>query len=414
MNEPAASPPRVVSRRDVMMIAGGALLALLSIAFWSIFRSPQETESPAAPETPAAVATSGDAFTVPPEVLKVANVEMATVTRRPRIERITAPAVVQPNELEIQDITPLVSGRVERVFVVEGSAVTADAVLLTMSSPEIAELQGTLRAAEARQAEADAALARTRKLVDLGAGAGKDLIAADTATRAAAAEVAQLRGRLETLSAPPANGTTVSSGLSIRAPARATVLQRLVNPGQWIEPGAILIKLADLSTVWIIANVPEARLATVSVNAPVDIRVDALDGLHITGRVTYIESELDEQTRSAPVRIEVANPGSRLRIGMFVDATIEGRRMGDDELMIPALAVQRIGERTVVFVPEDEPGAFEVRDIELGDEVEDQRVVLTGLTAGEQVVSKGGFTLKSQLLKGQFGEDEELAGEAEP
>jgi len=83
-------------------------------------------------------------------------------------------------------------------------------------------------------------------------------------------------------------------------------------------------------------------------------------------------------------------------------------------LTIPSDAVQRIGERAVVFIPTADTGRFEVRDVELGDQVQDMRVILKGLRAGDRVVTKGGFTLKSQLLKGQFGEEEEISSAPEP
>jgi membrane fusion protein, heavy metal efflux system len=403
------SPARRVSRRDLMMMAAGLLLAFIAFGVWTALRdgdeAATETEQTAAPQA------SADELTVSADILKAAAIEIATVATKPRAERVTASGTIEPNELQIQDVTPLVSGRVERLSVVEGTNVRAGTVLLTMSSPEVAELQGNLRAAEARLAEADATLTRTRRLVELGAGAGKDLVAAESTQRAAQAEVAQFRQRLAAFGGSASSeGTAVASTTSVRAPSNATVIERLVNPGQWIEAGTAVVKLANLSTVWVMMNLPEARLPAVQVGAPVEIRVAALDNAVIVGKVGYIESQLDPETRTAPVRIEVPNPGQRLRIGMFVEVAIEGRRTGGDQLMIPSTAVQRIGERTVVFVPLDEAGKFQIRDVELGAESESSRIVITGLRAGERVVSKGGFTLKSQLLKGQFGEDEELGG----
>ncbi len=406
----AESFKRRVSRRDVGMVAAGVLVALVAFGLWTTFRSDgaepsTETEQATAPPP------SADELVVSAEVLKAAGVELAAVTLGPRVERVTASGTVEPNELQIQDVTPLVSGRVERLSVVEGTAVSAGTVLLTMSSPEVAELQGNLRAAEARLIEADATLTRTRRLVELGAGAGKDLVGAEASRGAAQAEVAQLRERLAALGVAPGSGNAaVGSTTAVRAPSSATVIERLVNPGQWIAAGAVVIKLANLSTVWVMVNLPEARLPAVQVGAPVEIRVAALDHAVIAGKVSYIESQLDPDTRTAPVRVEVTNPGQRLRIGMFVEVAIEGTRTGGDQLMIPSTAVQRIGERTVVFVPFDDAGKFQIRDVELGAESQGARVVLTGLRPGERVVSKGGFTLKSQLLKGQFGEDEELGG----
>lgn len=401
---------RRVSRRDVVLVAGGVLAALVAVGLWTTFRSDgaepsTETEQATAPQP------SADELVVNAEVLKAAGVELATVSAGPRVERVTASGTVEPNELQIQDVTPLVSGRIDQLSVVEGTAVSAGTVLLTMSSPEVAELQGNLRAAEARLIEADATLTRTRRLVELGAGAGKDLVAAEASRGAAQAEVAQLRERLTALGAAAGSGNAaVGSTTAVRAPSSATVIERLVNPGQWIAAGTVVIKLANLSTVWVMVNLPEARLPAVQVGATVEIRVAALDHAVIVGKVSYIESQLDPETRTAPVRIEVPNPGQRLRIGMSVDVAIEGRQTGGDQLMIPSTAVQRIGERTVVFVPLDDAGKFQIRDVELGAESQGVRVVLTGLRASERVVSKGGFTLKSQLLKGQFGEDEELGG----
>ena len=404
----ADMPTPRVSRRDVMMIAAGLLVALVAVGLWTRFSDKGEDASTEAPAA-AKPKESADELVVTAEILEAADIQTVTVTSSPRVERVTASGTVEPNELQIQDVTPLVSGRVERLAVVEGSAVSAGTVLLTMSSPEVAELQGNLRAAEAKLTEVEATMTRTRRVVELGAGAGKDLVAAEAALGAAQAEVAQLRQRLGALGASAGNGNAaVASTTSVRAPAAATVIERLVNPGQWIEAGTVVIKLANLSTVWVMVNLPEARLPAVQVGAPVEIHVSALDSAVIVGKVGYIESQLDAETRTVPVRVEVPNPGQRLRIGMFVEVAIDGRRNGGDELMIPSSAVQRIGERTVVFVPLDNTGKFQIRDVDLGPESSDARVVLSGLRVGDRVVSKGGFTLKSQLLKGQFGEDEEL------
>ena len=392
------------------MVAAGLLVALVAFGLWTVFSGKDDQGAEAQETSAPAAQPSADELVVAADVLKTAGLELSTVALRPRVERVTASGTVEPNELQIQDVTPLVSGRVERLAVVEGSTVQAGTVLLTLSSPEVAELQGNLRAAEARLAEAEATLTRTRRLVELGAGAGKDLVASESAQRAVEAEVAQLRQRLAVIGASAGADGTVASMTTVRAPSSATVIERLVNPGQWIEAGTAVIILANLSTVWVVVNVPEARLPAVRVGAPVEIRVAALENAAINGKVNYIEAQLDPDTRTAPVRVEVTNPGQRLRIGMFADVAIEGQRTGGDQLMVPSTAVQRIGERTVVFVLLDDAGKFHVRDVELGDESEGSRIVLTGLRAGERVVSKGGFTLKSQLLKGQFGEDEELGG----
>jgi membrane fusion protein, heavy metal efflux system len=146
------------------------------------------------------------------------------------------------------------------------------------------------------------------------------------------------------------------------------------------------------------------------VGTPAEIRSAALGQNVIAGRVTYIDTTLNEETRTGRVRVEIDNPGERLKVGMFVEVGFRAGVAGDDsgatsELVIPDEAVQRIGDRTVVFIPkEGEQGHFEVREVEVGSMVDGYRRVLGGLALGERVVSKGSFTLKTQLMKGEMGE----------
>ncbi|MGH9937860.1 MAG: efflux RND transporter periplasmic adaptor subunit, partial [Blastocatellia bacterium] len=124
----------------------------------------------------------------------------------------------------------------------------------------------------------------------------------------------------------------------------------------------------------------------------------------------YIDPVLNEETRTARVRVEVTNPRDRLKVGMFAEvgfqtgAAEQGKAM-ESELVIPEEAVQRINERTVVFLPkEGEQGHFEARDVELGGVTGGYQRIISGLKPGERIVSKGSFTLKTQLMKGEMGE----------
>ena len=140
------------------------------------------------------------------------------------------------------------------------------------------------------------------------------------------------------------------------------------------------------------------------------MRSAALGSGAVSGRVNYIDQQLNEETRTGRVRIDVANTGERLKVGMFVEVGFQTSAAGEGttggtELVIPSEAVQRIGERTIVFVPKDEPGHFEVRDVEVGGEVGEYRRILSGLKLGEKVVTKGSFTLKTQKMKGELGEE---------
>jgi RND family efflux transporter MFP subunit len=363
-------------------------------------------------------------------------------------------------------VTPLVSGRVERVAVELGDAVRAGSVLAVIVSPEIAQMHGKLHEAETRVAlaernharvmraenraavlaakarldEAEATLRRTRKLVELGAGAGKDLIAAETAYKTAKAdfdfqsnialnkEVQEAKAELETarvdaqhirtelaaLGAPASEGEhgahdEDSARLVLRAPAAGVVTERLVNSGAGVQAGQSLFTVSNLATVWVIANVPEGQVHRLLVGSTAEIRTPAAGDRPVEGRVTYVAPALDETTRTARVRVEVANPGGRLKAGMFVEVGFSAGAPGSgspeaQELVVPSSAVERVGERTVVFVPKDgAPGRFEARDVEVGGEADGYKRVVSGLELGERVVTKGTFTLKTQLARGELG-----------
>jgi len=183
-----------------------------------------------------------------------------------------------------------------------------------------------------------------------------------------------------------------------------------INSGAGIEAGKPLFTVADISTLWVIANVPEAQVGSLRVGTPAEVHAAALGAEAISGRVAYIDPVLSEDTRTARVRIEVENRQERLKVGMFVDVGFEAGargqgKLGGNELVIPEEAVQRINERTVVFLPkEGEKGHFETRDVELGGASGGYQRVISGLKPGERIVSKGSFTLKTQLLKGEMGE----------
>jgi cobalt-zinc-cadmium efflux system membrane fusion protein len=453
-----------VSRRNVVLVgivAVVALMAILVAAFWlrraKPAQSPQQTEEKHKETT--------DEVSLTAEALKTTGIELEGVTQRPAVTLLRVTGTVEPNAQQTQSVTPLVSGRVERVNVVLGDRVRTGQTLATIASPQIAQMHGKLHEAEtklqlaernlqrvqraenrsavlqakARLDEADATLRRTRRLIELGVGAGKDLIAAETVYKTAKAEydfqsnislnrelqearaavetdrvdVAHIRDELRALGAPipqgePHDHRRDTSLVTVRAPVSGTVTERLANAGAGIEAGKPLFTVANLSTVWIIANVPEANVGSVRVGTPAEIRSTAVGSNAVSGRVSYINPQLNEDTRTVQVRIELNNSGERLKSGMFVEVGFQigtGTGQGQD-LMVPAAAVQRVGDRTVVFLPkDDEPGHFEVRDVELGGVADGYQRVLGGLQLGDRVVTKGSFTLKTQLMKSSMGDE---------
>ncbi len=391
-----------------------------------------------------------------PEALAAAKIAIEGVTERSVVAPLRATGAVEPNAEQTQQVTPLVSGRVERVHAAVGDYVSAGAVLAVISSPDVAEIVGKLREAETRLAlgkrnvervrraenragvlsakarldEAEATLRRTKKLVELGVGAGKDLVSAETTYATAKAEydyqtniavnreVQEAQAEVETAttevnhlresirSLGGGGGANISQ-VTLRAPNSGRVTERLVNVGAGVQAGSAMFTIGNLSSMWVIARVPESQVGLLRTGSPATVRTAGPGAEPINGRINYIDPALDEGTRTARVRVEVPNPDERLKAGMFVEVDFHGAAGEPDEreLVVPSAAVQRVGERNVVFIAhEDEPGHFEVRDVELGGEVDGYRHVISGLAVGDKVVTTGSFTLKTQLMKGEMGE----------
>jgi cobalt-zinc-cadmium efflux system membrane fusion protein len=465
--------PRQVNNHNLTIIASVViitLVAIVALAWWSRSKSSTgvatKTETAAVEEKQSDErgGETGGEVELSPEALKAAGIEIEGVTQRPAVGLLRVTGTVETNQQQTQAVTPLVGGRIERVNVALGDRVRAGQVIALISSPQIAQMHGKLHeaqtrlslaernltrvqraenraavlSAKARLDEAEATLKRTRRLIELGAGAGKYLIAAETVYKTAKAEydfqsnislsrelqearaeaemarvdLSHIHTELRSLGAPVPEGerddhSRDTSLVAVRAPASGTVTERLVNAGAGIEAGKPLFTIANLSSVWVIANVPEAQIGLLRPGTPGEIRSAVLGDRALAARVNYIDPQLNEETRTGRVRLEVSNPNEQLKVGMFVEVGFQAGTAAatGEELMVSSEAVQRIGDRTVVFIPKDEPGHFEVRDVELGGEVQEYRRVLGGLKLGDRVVTKGSFTLKTQLMKGELGEE---------
>jgi len=280
-------------------------------------------------------------------------------------------------------------------------------------------------------------LKRTRRLIELGAGAGKDLIAAETTFKTAKAdydfqsnialsrELQEAKAEVETAqvdlrhiedemrslgvpveSGKPDDHRSDTSLVSLRAPLSGAITERKFNAGAGIEAGTSIFSISNLGTVYVIANVPEINMARLRVGSAAEISSPAIGT--VSGRVSYIDPKLDETTRTGRVRLEVPNADGKLRAGMFAEVGFYTGTNGasGEELVVPSDAIQRTGEKSVVFVPrEGEAGAFEVREIQAGADINGYTKVIGGLNLGEKVVTKGSFTLKTQFEKGAMGDD---------
>ena len=384
--------------------------------------------------------------------------EIATIvasSNRPSAS-FSVPATVEANQQQLQQVTPLVSGRVRNIYVSLGDNVARGTLLLKLDSPQVAELHGKLHEAETRVLlaksaikrvkasasrvnvlkakagldEAEATLRRTKLLISEGITAKKDLVAAQSEYDRALAdynfqkdislnrEVAEAQAEHSTASTEaehledglraldaqlPKEGQSDHdiSTIELRSPIAGTVIERFVNQGSGFDQGKPLLTIANTSSLWVIANVPEKQMTYIRVGSAARILIDAST---VTGTVSYLDPRLNEDTRTARVRIEIANPGNKIKAGNF--AQVEFQEPPEfAKVYVPSSAVQTVEGGKVVFAKVGN-GQFAVRKITAGPTVSDMVPVLSGLKPGEIVAVNGSFILKSKLLKEQFGDDD--------
>ncbi len=204
---------------------------------------------------------------------------------------------------------------------------------------------------------------------------------------------------------PKSQGQSISD-YTIRAPINGTVISKDVTLREQIRPDAQIIRIADLSTVWITADIYQQNVPLLSSAAgkPIKVRNDAWPDRSFEAKIFYTGEIMDEATRTIALRAVAENPEHLLKPGMFVTIELTGQATNEPVLQIPTTAVLEHGSSQFVFVQLAE-GEFQRRDVKLGRNNQSSSVVLSGLAEGDQVVIEGGFILKSKMLAELMGEE---------
>ncbi|MBI4469598.1 MAG: efflux RND transporter periplasmic adaptor subunit [Acidobacteria bacterium] len=370
-----------------------------------------------------------DVLTLDPAVLRTLGLAFEPAEMRTVAETVQATGGVGPNETRVGHIRSLARGRIEKVYVRLGDRVQARQPLLAYDNIELGELIGQYLSAVAMlekvNAEAEVAkrsLERAQNLVELGAVARADYerrsaeyrnaLASINSQKAGVAQVEEKIHRfgltdpdLEKLNARTHEQFHREASHSIlRAPFDGTVIKYDVAEGEVVEIARELFTIADLSTVWVQADVYEKDIAAIRRGQEASILINAYPGETFIGRITYVSDALDPKTRTAKVRCEVPNGHGRLKLEMFATIQIPIAK-SQQAVMIPRTAVQEIDDKPAVFVKTGDT-AFEKREVELGAPSNGWIEVIRGVKAGEPVVTDGVFVLKSELKKKEFGQHE--------
>ncbi len=290
------------------------------------------------------------------------GVRSAVVAERPLSSVVRAFATLQFDERRQFLVAPKFSGWIEKLYVsATGDVVTAGERLFDVYSPELNVLQQQWRIA------------------------GRSADATDKLRYLAFPEPA-----LEKLR----QGDAPSRTVTIPSPVAGTVVDKIAVEGMHFQSGDTLFRIVDTSTMWVMAEVYEQDLALVKVGDAANVTVNAWPGQPLAGRVTFIYPTIGKESRTARLRIEVANPGGRLRADMAATVDIASP-LGGSQLAVPESAVIDSGRRQVVLVERGE-GRYEPRPVKLGAHVPGWVQVLDGLKPGERVVTEATFLIDAE------------------
>ena len=341
--------------------------------------------------------------TLAPEAVARAGIVVSQIGAGRKASSVRVPGVVEANRYRQVAVTALTAGRVTAVQAELGQDVRRGQSLARIYSPELAEARARLGAAQAELEAHDRELQRTQKLAAIGAASRQDLDRIHAEHTAQLAMVESARARLQLLGGRSAADRGAEAGASttveVLAPLDGTITERSANAGLNVEAGTPLFTVADLSTVWVVAELFEQDFARVRVGTPVTVTVSAYPELMLQARVNYIDPQLAMATRTAKVRVELPNTARQLRLGMYTDVQLGvSSAAGATGISVPRAAVQTVGDRSVVYVPvAGMPGHFVERAVRLGDATGDHVPVVSGLTAGESVVVSGSFFLRAEV-----------------
>ncbi len=295
---------------------------------------------------------------------------------------------IEPSETSMKNITAWTGGRIDRLHVkVTGQSVRKGQVIATLYSPEVFGAHQDLIVAKRQVA----------RMAD----------SSETANLATERAYEASKNRLRLLGVPDneiagmAVAEKPTKQIAIRTPFAGTVMERVATEGDYVQTGALLYKVADLSRLWIQLDAYERDLAGIATGQPVEIHVEGIADEMFDGEVDFIDPIVDPRRRTARVRVAVKNKDRRLRPGMFVQADVKSLSTDGalPPLIIPSSAPLFTGRRAIVFV--EEPGAdrptYTARTIRLGPKTGDIYPVVAGLAEGERVVTKGAFTLDADL-----------------
>ncbi len=356
---------------------------------------------------------------VTPAKQKAWGVRVGLVEPQRLSSRIVLPGVISLNENKTAHITSFVHGQIAKLSVDLGSKVRKGQTIVVINSPEFAQLQADFLQARASYNLSHIEYERAQFLWKQNAIGENELLRRQAEHEKFSSEYGALGSKLHSLGISHEQieeliqkcdlveeeeykCDVANPNLSVQAPLAGTVIFRDVILGQHIEPEKVLFTVSDLSTLWVVLDAYEKDIPFISKESVIHIYSDLYSDRHFHGKITYISDLIDEKLRTLKIRVEIDNSAGDLKPNMYIRGIIENAASEEELLAVSDEAVQNLEGEKVVFVQE-KSDVFAVRHVRLGNKVGPNRIILAGLEKGERIVTKGAFTLKSEITKGTFG-----------
>jgi membrane fusion protein, heavy metal efflux system len=331
----------------------------------------------------------GTRVVVPPGSPLRSRIKVEAATEQLIQSQLLAPASVEADPTRLARISPPLSGRVEKLLVHLGDRVEKGQPLLILNAPDLAQAQADFVKAQSGLAQAQKTYARQKDLTEHGIGAQRELEQAETDRTVAQSELGRARKRLEQLGV---NVDTPPGPLVVRSPINGRVVDLAVSGGEFKnDPNAVLMTVADLSTVWLTASVQEKDVRKVKTGDTATAVFSAYPDEHFVGKVFSVADLLDLDTRTVKVRVAIENADGRFKPGMFATVRFAGTSM--PRVVVPNTALVLRGDETFAFV-EVGDWVFEPRRVTTGQQQGEVTVVTEGLDAGTPVVTSEAVVLQ--------------------
>jgi len=364
-------------------------LALLSQVALFASGCPSPPKAPPPPPEKPVLEHRGDDLVVPEGSPLRTRLRLGKATIQDIETKLVVPASVESDPARTAKITPPLPGRVVRLDVHFGDTVVKGQPLLALDSPDLVAAQTDYLKAKSALAQAERTLARQRDLRAHGIGSEKELEQAETEEEVAKGELDRASVRLKLLGSDPGQ---LGKPLTVRSPVSGRVVDFAVAPGEFHnDQNAVLMTIADLSTVWVTANVQEKDVRRVQQGQDATAVFTAYPGESFSGKVLFVGDLLDPDSRTIKVRVAFPNQGGRLKPGMFATVTFTSRAL--PEVVVENTALVLMGDKTFVFV-EKSPWVFQRRAVVTGQTQGAFSVITGNLEAGTPVVMENAVLLQ--------------------